>query len=176
MLASHGPGRVTMDAVAAMAGVGKPTIYRYWPNARMLEMAAMLEQPSPDTGVRPAGNAIGELRAQLGKVVDSFSTPRGRQMAQMVATTTPDSELAKLFRNQIILKSRGEGRSILERGITEGCIRPDVEIEAVLDMIYGAMFYRLLVGHAPLTLAFADQLVDLAMMGLAVSGKEGVSP
>jgi AcrR family transcriptional regulator len=159
-------GRVTIDAVAAKAGVGKPTIYRYWPNARALEMAAMLEQASPSTAIRPGGDAITDLHAQLTKVVATFASPRGRQTAQMLATATPDSELSKLFRNQFILKSREEGRTILERGIKQGSVRPDIAIEAALDMIYAPVFYRLLIGHAPLDGGFVDDLVRAVMAGL----------
>jgi AcrR family transcriptional regulator len=159
-------GRVTIDAVAARAGVGKPTIYRYWPNARALEMAAMLEQASPSTAIRPGGDAIADLRTQLAKVVATFATPRGRQTAQMLATATPDSELSKLFRNQFILKSREEGRVILARAMEQGSVRPDIAIEAALDMIYAPVFYRLLVGHAPLDGGFVDDLVDAVMAGL----------
>ena len=162
----QGSGRVTIDAVAARAGVGKPTIYRYWPNARALEMAAMLEQPSPDTSVRAGLDSIADLRAQLAKVVAAFANPRGRQTAQMLATATPDSEISKLFRNQFILKSREEGRAILTRAIAEGVVRADLPIEAALDMIYGPFFYRLLVGHAALDDSFAKDLVDVALDGL----------
>lgn len=159
-------GRVTMDAVAARAGVGKPTIYRYWPNARALEMAAMLEQASPSTAIKPGVDAMADLHAQLTKVVAVFASARGRQTTQLLAAATPDSELSKLFRNQFILKSREEGRVILLSAIKQGSVRPDIAIEAALDMIYGPVFYRLLVGHAPLDKGFVDDLVGAVMTGL----------
>jgi AcrR family transcriptional regulator len=166
MLAANGPGRLTIEAVAAKAGVGKPTIYRYWPNARALEMAAMLEQPVPDTNVRIGQSAISDLQRQLEKVVIIFAERRGRQMTQMVAASEPDSELSKQFRNTVILKCREEGRAILERGIAERAICADVEIEVALDMIYGSLFYRLLVGHQPLNGTFANELITTALRGL----------
>jgi AcrR family transcriptional regulator len=175
MLASHGPGRLTIEAVAAQAGVGKPTIYRYWPNARALEMAAMLEQPAPDTSVCIGSSAISDLHQQLTKVVAIFAERRGRQMAQMLAAAEPDSELAKVFRNQVILKCREEGRTILVRAIDEGDIRSDLKIEIALDMIYGPLFYRLLVGHAPLDEAFAYDLITVALAGLT-STDSGLKP
>ncbi|MEY2927985.1 MAG: hypothetical protein RL367_2462 [Pseudomonadota bacterium] len=165
MLSEPG-GRVTIDAVAARAGVGKPTIYRYWPNARALEMAAMLEQPTTTTMVHPGTDAIADLRTQLARVIATFTTPRGRQTAQMLATAAPESELSKLFRNQFILKSREEGRAILARAMTQGTVRSTIAIEAALDMIYGPVFYRLLVGHAPLDQDFAAVLVETVLQGL----------
>jgi AcrR family transcriptional regulator len=156
-----------MEAVATRAGVGKPTIYRYWSNARELEMAAMLEQPLPDTHIHTSGSAISDLRRQLAKVVEIFTERRGRQMAQMIAAAERDSELAKVFRNTVILKCREEGRDILARAINEGEVRADLKIEIALDLIYGPLFYRLLVGHAPLDESFADGLLATAMQGLA---------
>lgn len=167
ILADPRSGRLTIEAVAMKAGVGKPTIYRYWPNARALEMAAMLELPAPDTSVHAGGSAVSDLTLQLEKVVAIFAAKRGRQMAQMVAASEQDSELSKLFRNTVILKSRDEGRAILERAIAEGHLRANLKIEIALDMIYGPLFYRLLVGHAPLDDVFASDLVATALKGLA---------
>jgi AcrR family transcriptional regulator len=175
LLNAEGPGRLTVEAVAAKAGVGKPTIYRYWPNARALEMAAMLEQPAPDTNVQAGQWAVADLQAQLEKVVAIFAEKRGRQMTQMIAASEPDSELSKQFRNTVILRCREEGRAILQRAITEQHVHSGINIEVALDMIYGPLFYRLLVGHAPLDPTFAKDLVATALAGLAVN-KVGKSP
>jgi AcrR family transcriptional regulator len=168
MLTTQGPGRLTVEAVAAKAGVGKPTIYRYWSNARALEMAALLEQPVPDTNVRVGQSAVADLQAQLEKVVAIFVEKRGRQMTQMIAASESDSELSKQFRNTVILQCREEGRAILQRAVAEQHVRASINIEVALDMIYGPLFYRLLVGHAPLSAAFAKDLVDSALAGLAM--------
>jgi AcrR family transcriptional regulator len=168
LLTTHGPGRLTIEAVAFKAGVGKPTIYRYWPNARALEMAAMLEQPTPDTNVQVGRSAVADLQMQLEKVVGIFAEKRGRQMAQMIAASEQDSELSKQFRNSVILRCREEGRVILERAILGRHVRSDMSIEVALDMIYGPLFYRLLVGHAPLDTQFAKDLVATALAGLAL--------
>ena len=168
-LVTQGPGRLTVEAVAAKAGVGKPTIYRYWPNARALEMAAMLEQPAPDTNVQVGQSAIVDLQAQLEKVVAIFAEKRGRQMTQMIAASESDSELSKQFRNTVILRCREEGRAILERAIEDRHLRSDISVEIALDMIYGPLFYRLLVGHAPLDAKFAGDLVATALAGLALN-------
>ena len=166
LLDEGGMGRVTMEAVAQRAGVGKPTIYRSWPNAQALAMAALMAQPAPDTGVKKTGSALADLRRQLRKVVDTFSTTRGRQVSRMMAAAEQDSEIAKVFRNQVILKSREEGRVLLVRAREAGDIRADVDIDVVLDAIYGPLFYRLLIGHAPLDHAFADRVLDLVIAGI----------
>jgi AcrR family transcriptional regulator len=166
LLDSLGPGGVTIAAVAAKARVGKPTIYRTWPNAQALAMAALMAQSAPATGSVASGNPMDDLRLQLRRVVENLATRRGRQLAQMVAAAEPDGEIAKAFRHQVILKSRNEGRELLGRAVAAGQVRADIEVEVALDMIYGPLFYRLLVGHAPLDSSFADQLLTTVQSGL----------
>lgn len=165
LIAEGGMGAVTMEAVAHLAKVGKPTIYRSWPNREALAMAAMMATASPKTSVRETSSALDDLTRQIRKVADAFSSPRGRNAALMVASADPDSEISKAFRNQVMLASREEGRAILNRAIVEGAVRKDIKIDVVLDMIYGAIFYRLLIGHAPLGEAFVNQLIGEALRG-----------
>jgi AcrR family transcriptional regulator len=155
-----------MEAVAERAGAGKPTIYRYWPNREALAMAALMASATPRTEVRPSPSAIDDLRRQLRKVADVFASPRGRNAVLMTASADPDSELSKAFRNQVMLASREEGRALLLRAKASWEVRPDLDIEVALDMIYGSIFYRLLMGHAMANEAFTARLVDEAMRGM----------
>jgi AcrR family transcriptional regulator len=167
LIAEGGIGAVTMEAVARLAGVGKPTVYRNWANREALAMAALLKGGAPKTGVRETGAALDDLRRQLLKVAQAFAAPRGRNAALMVASADPDSELSKAFRTQVMLASREEGRALLIRAAAEGAVRKNADVEAVLDAIYGAIFYRLLVGHAPANEAFVGALLSEVLTGLA---------
>lgn len=173
ILQEKGFGQVTVEAVAARAGVGKPTIYRYWANAGELAMAAVLARP--DEGEAPVSGTdpLAQWRVQLRHVAERFATPTGRQVTRMMAASDRDSELAKSFRNQIILKSREEGRALLLGAIEAGLVRRDVPVEPVLDLVYGPFFYRLLTGHAGLDPAFADAVLDTLLAGIA--GQPGAS-
>jgi AcrR family transcriptional regulator len=156
-----------MEAVATRARVGKPTIYRHWPNATALAMAALIAAPAPDTSVDATASPLADLRRQLARVASAFATPRGRQIGQMLAAAQADSEIAKTFRNSVILHSRRDGRALLERAIAAGEVAPQADIEVVLDLIYGPLFYRLLIGHAPLDATFSDGLLLALLRGLA---------
>ena len=160
-------GLVTMEAVARIAKVGKPTVYRNWSSREALAMAALLEGGAPDTQVRHTASALDDLRRQLIKVALAFCDPRGRNAALMVASADPDSELAKAFRNQVMLASRAEGRALLARAVAEGKVRREANIDVVLDLIYGPIFYRLLMGHARADEEFVAALFEEVMLGLA---------
>jgi AcrR family transcriptional regulator len=164
---NEGLGRLTIERVAAEAGVSKPTIYRTWTNAQELAMAAFMAQPQAEVSAPRTTSSRRALRAHLGGVIEAFATTRGRQITLTMASADPESELAKAFRNQIILKSREAGRKLIEEAIAAGDVRPNTNIDAVLDMLYGPLFFRLLAGHLPLSPQFAGQLVDTIFDGIS---------
>ena len=159
-LENKGLARVTIEAVAAAAGVGKPTIYRSWANAHELSMAALMAQEVEETSEGTTDSGLEQLRQQLHGVIGRFSARAGKQAALLLATADPESEISKGFRNQVIMKSRAEGRDILNEIFGEGT-QPTVPIESLLDMIYGPIFYRLLTRHAPLDPTLADDIVGM---------------
>lgn len=161
-----GFGRLTIEAVAQASGVGKPTIYRHWANAQELAMEALIRQapegPPQDDGIAPRA----ALSAQLHRLVTAFATTRGRQITLALASADPDSEFTRAFRNRVILTSREAGRALIEAAIAEETLSPPADMETLLDMIYGPLFFRLLAGHQPLDPAFASALAETALAAL----------
>jgi AcrR family transcriptional regulator len=176
LLAEGGLSSVTIEGIAARAGVGKPTIYRTWPNAHAVAMAALMEsddsgestaasQPAPTPNAR-SSSVLAALRAQIHEVARVFGAPLGRSVTLMIAAAEPDTELSKAFRNHFILARRNEGRAFLADAMSKGEIRRDLDIDVALDLIYAPVFYRLLMGHAPLTSRFIDDVLNLTLEGL----------
>ena len=166
LLEERGLPGLTVERIAARAGVGKPTIYRHWPNAQSVAMDAFLEGNEGGEAERGDGLALPALRRQLAGIAAAFASPSGRSTAAMIAAAQNDSELAKVFRNRFIMNSREAGRALLLRAIDEGELRPGADLEVALDMIYAPLFFRLLIGHGRLDKPFTDALLDLAFEGL----------
>jgi AcrR family transcriptional regulator len=160
-----------MEAIAARAGVGKPTIYREWPNAHAVAMSAFLERDEISPPSRRSRSALATLRSKLRELAETLATRAGRSTAMMIAAAQNDSELAKVFRTHFVMKSREEGRALLACAAAEGDIRHNIDIEAALDLIYAPFYFRLLIGHAPLTSRDTDAVLDLALSGLATRSK-----
>ncbi|WP_396592978.1 TetR/AcrR family transcriptional regulator [Brevundimonas sp. R86498] len=166
LLLDQGLGRLTVEAVALQARVGKPTIYRYWANAQELAMAALLSRTPADAASGSSGSAVRDLKDQVADVVWAFATPRGRQITLTLAAAAPESEIAKAFRNQIILRSRETGRELLLRAARQGEVRLEQDIDTILDLIYGPIFYRLLAGHMPLSPGFSETIIEVLLSGI----------
>ena len=167
LLETRGLAGLTVERIASEAGVGKPTIYRHWPNAQAVAMDAFLE--GAEAGETPPGGslALPALRRQLAGIAAAFASAAGRSTAAMIAAAQNDSELAKVFRNRFIMRSRETGRALLQRAIAEGTVRVDADLEVALDLVYAPLFFRLLIGHGPLDRAFTDALLDAALEGLS---------
>lgn len=119
--------------------------------------------PFPDTS-----SVKEDFRTQMHTVVCLFASQTGRTIAALIAQGQTDPELAVAFRERYLAARRTEAKQILERGITRGELQPDIDLDVVLDTLYGPLYYRLLVGHASLDVDFVNKLVDLVMEAISL--------
>ncbi len=157
---------VTMEGIAQRAGVGKPTIYRYWANRYEVAMTALMEAAEPSSAKPRAQEPLRALKQQLRGVAKLFGSALGRGVTSILASADSDTEVAKAFRNHFIQARRDEGRAYLQTAVAAGDLRDDVDLEVALDLIYGALFYRLLMGHGTLGPRDADTILDTVIEGL----------
>ena len=164
LIHARGVPGVTIEAVATAAGVGKPTIYRYWSNAHELAMAALMDAV-PDAKQLDQSSPLEALRTLLYGVVETFNDPAGRHVAMVLASADASSEIAKAFRSHFIQSRRREAEAFIQQAIDAGDMHAGTSIELTLDMIFGAVFYRLLMGHAKITRKFMDDLLGTCIPG-----------
>ena len=159
---------LTIEGVAARAGVGKPTIYRRWKSKSALAMDAFLEAVTPEIVFPDTGAVKEDFREQMQKVVKLINSPRGEVLANVIGCGQADEELMKAFRENWLTPRRDDAKRIFQRGVERGELRDDIDAEVAIDALYSPLFYRLLLKHAPLTEKFVDELVDMVMKGLTV--------
>ncbi|MBR8836463.1 MAG: TetR/AcrR family transcriptional regulator [Stigonema ocellatum SAG 48.90 = DSM 106950] len=167
LLEEKGYGGVCIEAIANRAGVGKQTIYRWWSSKAEVMMEAYSAQaarnfPTPDTG--SVKQDLCEILQQMFTVLTT--TTAGAAFTGLIAEAQMDPNLAEAFREQFIANRRKATRTILEQGMARGELRPDLNLELVIDGIYGPIWYRLLLKHAPLDDVFAEELVNLLIIGI----------
>ncbi len=172
LLAERGLGGMSIEEVAARAGVGKATIYRRWPSRGALALDAFLaeflgQQPLPDTGTL-RGDLLAALRAWITSVT---KTSAGAMLAGLIAEAQQDAALAAAWRDRVVEPVRDQHAIMLDRAIARGEIAPGTDKDVVLDMLYGPAYHRLLHGHRPLTDQFARRVVDLIVAGLTADNR-----
>lgn len=169
-----GVAAVTVEAIAERAGVGKATVYRWWPNKAAVVTDSFLELAAPEIHFMDTGSVCEDIRLQMRALIQILAGQSGRTIAALVAEGQADPEIARTFRAHWTKKRRAETRRVLKRGVERGELRAGLDLEVAMDALYGPIYYRLLVGHAPLEESFADVLADYALRGLGVSSEPGV--
>jgi AcrR family transcriptional regulator len=167
ILEERGFAALTMEEVAARAGVGKATVYRWWSSKGTLAFDAFLArflegQPMPDTGSL-RGDLLAALRAWIRTVK---GTATGRILAGLIAEVQRDPELADAWRQRFVGVVRDRHRRMLERAIERGEIARKCDTDVVLDLLYGSAYHRLLQSHLPLTDRFARSVVGIIVTGV----------
>jgi AcrR family transcriptional regulator len=158
LLRRPGAEGVTIEAIAAEAGVGRQTIYRWWPTKGAVVADALMRHARAVVPDRDTGSFAGDLAAFL---ADTFAglEPEGYAGALrgIVAAAQTDEHVARVLADFTTAR-RAALRSLLQRGQTTGELAADADLDMLVDMAYGVIYYRLLVGHAPLDRAAARSL------------------
>jgi AcrR family transcriptional regulator len=167
LFAESGPEGLCIERVAARAGVGKATIYRRWPGKEdlLLDAIAALKAPLP----QPAGRSVREdLVTLLGVMCQETADPRrSRQFALLLGEGAKYPRLLARYMETVVEPRREVIREVLRRGVAAGELRPDLDVDAALFMLIGAVLARR--GHEQQAIppGYPERVVDELLRGLA---------
>ncbi|MBB5960542.1 AcrR family transcriptional regulator [Saccharothrix tamanrassetensis] len=156
-----GYAKLTIEAVAARAGVGKQTIYRWWPSKGPLLFDAFVEFGASGRAVRPLGDLGEDLRLELREAIDELAERRFDQVCRvLVHEARTDLVTLLLTPRRVVLEQR------LAAAQRAGEIRGDVDVPAAAELLLGPVYQRWLLRTGPLTGTFSDTVVDLTLRAL----------
>lgn len=159
LLREDGYARFSIEQVAANAGVSKASIYRRWPAKGALLMELYMEG-IPEVISESARSLRSELKRYLLATVERVQDPVWRGILRsLVAESQYDPQTAELLRQKVVAPRRDSGLLLLRRAEQSGEIRPGLDHELVLDMLFGPLWYRLLFEHAAIDAEFAERLL-----------------
>jgi AcrR family transcriptional regulator len=159
--------RTTVEAIAGRAGVGKQTIYRWWPSKGAVVMEALNEVVGAAGDFPDSGDVVADLRQQMTAVSTLLSSPDfGPAYTGVIGAAQSDPAVAAALVREIINPRTVACHKRLERAREQGEIRADADLDVAVELLYGPIHHRLLLHTRPLTPAHVTAVLDLAFVGL----------
>jgi AcrR family transcriptional regulator len=157
---------LTMEAIAKRAGVGKPTLYKWWPTKASLVFAMFHERlaRNPDSQSFPTIEAF--MRHRLHRLVDEFHDEFGKVIAELIAEGQSDPGVLQELYEGHIGSRRAHAIEELEKGCARGELKPDTNLDILVDQIFGPIYYRMLLRIEPVDHEFADTHLDQILSGV----------
>jgi AcrR family transcriptional regulator len=170
-----GYDRMTVEALAARAGVSKPTIYRRWPRGKSEIVVEAIRARRAEAGALvDTGSLRGDLLAMLGSIVsglDEDAHLAGGLISQLRSST----ELAELFREEVVADERRRYGVLLARAVARGELPADEPVTPLFSDIAGSVaFTRALIAGDPLDSAFTEELVDRVLLPILNLPPQGI--
>src|SRR6266852_1313777 len=162
---------LSMESVAARAGVGKATVYRWWSNKAELVIDSFVWAVEEELRFPSAGSVLASIHEQMRRWAVIFRSPLGQIVATVIGAGQSDPEILHAFRAHWVEPRRVEARKLLQQSIKKGEIRADLDPDTVLDMLYGPLYLRLLLKHAPLDENFVDTVFKVVSPVLSASSE-----
>ena len=161
LLKQTGFHELSVEAVAAHAGVGKATVYRWWANKGELVIDAFVSADEKELRFPSAGPVLQSIHVQMRRWAVIFRSPLGQIVAAVIGAGQSEPEILEAFRSHWVEPRRVEARRLLGQAITIGEIRADLDPDTVLDLLYGPLYIRLLLKHAALNEEFVDTVFEI---------------
>ena len=175
LAAEVGYRKLSIEAIAARAGAGKQTIYRWWPSKGAVLFDALLALSGDvdgDVDLPDTGDVAADLKLVLAATVDELNNPRySEPMRALTVEILENAELAATYSERLDQPVREMKKRRLRAAVAAGQLDADVDLDIAVDLIWGPVQNRWLFREGPLTTAFTDELVDTALRGLAQASR-----
>ncbi|NUS74018.1 MAG: TetR/AcrR family transcriptional regulator [Corynebacteriales bacterium] len=168
LISEVGYGKVAIESIAARAGVGKQTIYRWWPSKGALIFDSILALSEGHDGEGLALPDTGDIEADLRHVmratVAEFADAEFEKPIRTLTTEIiNDPELADQYHQKLGGPVEEAKKTRLRSAQQAGQLAPEANLDLVLEVLYAPLFQRWLYRSGPLTDEYADALVDITL-------------
>jgi AcrR family transcriptional regulator len=157
---------LTIEAVAKRAGVGRPTLYKWWPSKSALVFAMFHERLARQPEPLETPTVEETIRFRVRRIIVEFHDLFGKVMAELIAEGQSDPKVLRELYEQHIGVRRAKTAADIERGKASGEFSADTDAELLVDQIFGPIYHRMLLRIRPLDQAFGDKLLDQVLRGV----------
>ena len=166
LLKKTGYETLSIEGIAAHAGVGKATVYRWWPNKAALVIDAFLTWVEPELHFPTADSVSEQLHLQMSRLIRLMRGEFGTVLSAIIGAGQSEPEVLEAIRKRWLEPRRAEARSIIQQAQARGEVRDDIPADTILDILYAPLYFRLLIGHARVDGALVDSIFKLASTGI----------
>ncbi|MER6301517.1 TetR/AcrR family transcriptional regulator [Kitasatospora sp. NPDC001539] len=173
LVSEVGFGKLTIEAIAARAGVGKQTIYRWWPSKGAVVFDAFLAATGQggDIALPDTGDLAADLRTVLRGSADELTDPAlDRTYRALSAEILNDPALQAEYRTRLLDPLLEVTRDRFRTARETGRIPSDTDLDLAVELLYGPLYYRWMHQLGPLDHDHADRLVDAVLRALGADG------
>jgi AcrR family transcriptional regulator len=163
----QGLAALSFESIAKHSNVGRPLLYRWWPNKAAILIEALLRVTEIAVPYADTGRVETDVQVQVSAYAELLRGPHGNAYRVLFGEAQRDPDIRKRLYQQLAAPRRRLARAVLKRGVSRGQLRKDLNIEAAVDLIFAPLLYRLLLGHASLRKSQVDVLVQQVMRGMA---------
>jgi AcrR family transcriptional regulator len=161
LLVEKGFAALTIEGIAARAGVAKQTIYRWWPSKTDVLMDAFIQDSAEDLEPQDTGSLAGDLREYLTRLAAYLTeSDAGAVFRALTGQAQHDPALAARLREEHLTHQRARDRRPLERAVARGELSPDADLDVLVDRLVGPIYYRVLVTGEPVGPALVEALIE----------------
>ncbi|MFD5912961.1 TetR/AcrR family transcriptional regulator [Streptomyces massasporeus] len=167
VLLEEGIADLTFERVARLSGVSKTTLYKWWPSKGALALDGYFHAVEETLAFEDTGDIRADLTRQLRAFAHIMTgTPAGRVVTELIGQSQTDEDLATAFRSLYSSERRRLAGERLLRAKEQGQIRDDVDVQILVDQLWGAVYHRMLVPDEPVTDDFVVALVSNLIDGI----------
>ncbi|MEV7007352.1 TetR/AcrR family transcriptional regulator [Streptosporangium sp. NPDC051022] len=174
LVSEVGYAKLSIEGIAARAGVGKQTIYRWWPSKGAVLFDAFLmfsEGPDGEVALPDTGDLEADLKTVMRATVAELNDPRyDEPMRALTTEIAHDPELAAAYAEQLDGPMKRIKKERLRAAQRAGQLGEDLDLDVAVEMLWGPLLNRWLQRGGPLTPEYADTLVETALNGLRPRG------
>ncbi|MFC5827327.1 TetR/AcrR family transcriptional regulator [Nonomuraea insulae] len=162
-----GYAKLSMEAVATRAGVGKDTIYRRWPSKALLFLDAVLSSRITGLEHPDTGDIVADLREVMIRAVDLLAQPPwGPLYQELIGEAQHNPEVAAALNERFIQPQTADTLARLKTAEEQGQLAPEFDLDLAFEVLSGPLYFRLLITHQPMTPDYIDRLLQAVFAGM----------
>ncbi|MEV0916636.1 TetR/AcrR family transcriptional regulator [Streptomyces sp. NPDC049967] len=162
-----GYAKLSIEAIAARAGVGKHTIYRRWPSKGALLLDSLLSLSESALDYPDTGDVAADLRNQIYEAIDLLAGASHSPLFRaLVGEAQHDPGVGAALNERFIAPQADKTVARLKSACDQGQLAPDFDLDLAMAILSGPLYFRLLITHEPLTHAYVDRILDALFAGM----------